>query len=99
MLKPIHWELFGTLSSDLISPRIQIDTVEGAEKAAYNFTASVISAHRMSTYKLTLSELNNELPGLDRLLQHKQGLTKLWHVTKDTAVKRQSNRSSRQSAE
>jgi len=42
-------------------------------KAACNFTACIFSGYRLSTGKLTLPELK-ELPGTDRLLQHKQRL-------------------------
>jgi len=39
------------------------------------------------TRKIALSEINNELPGLDLLLQHIQKLRKLWHETRDPACK------------
>jgi hypothetical protein len=32
-------------------------------------------------------DINNDLPGLDRLLKHKQRVRKLWHETEDTACK------------
>jgi hypothetical protein len=35
------------------------------------------SAYRLSASKVKLSELNTDIPGLDRLLKHKQGLRKL----------------------
>jgi len=59
------WERYRSLASDLIPPRIQIDTVEEEEKAASAFTASVASAYRLSTPRLTLPGLNNEPSGLD----------------------------------
>jgi hypothetical protein len=62
------WKRFRSLASDLTSPRMEIGTAEEAERAACNFAASVASAYRLSTRKITLSELNNELQGLDRLL-------------------------------
>jgi len=43
-------------------------SVEEAGGAASAFTASINSAYRLSTHKLTLSDLNNELSGLDHLL-------------------------------
>jgi hypothetical protein len=81
------WERFRGLVSDLISPRIQIDTADNADRAACNFAASVASAYRLSTRKVILSELNNELPELDRVLQLKRRLRKLWHETRDPACK------------
>jgi Mg/Co/Ni transporter MgtE len=62
------WELFRSLASDLISPTIKIHTADDSEGAAGNFAASVASAYRLSTRKVTLSDLNNELPELYRLL-------------------------------
>jgi hypothetical protein len=74
-------ERFRSLASEFISPRIQIDTVDEAQKAACNIEASIASAYQLSTRKITLSELNNELPKLDILLQLKHRLRKLWHET------------------
>jgi hypothetical protein len=61
----------------LVAPRIQINSGVEADKAVY----------RLATSKVTLSELNNDLPGLDRLLKHKQRLSNLWHDTRDPACK------------
>jgi hypothetical protein len=60
------WERFQNLSSNLISPRLQITSGAEADKAVRDFTAS---AYRLSTSKITLSDINNDLPGLDRLLK------------------------------
>jgi hypothetical protein len=81
------WDRFQSLASDLISPRIEINSGIEADKAARDFTASVASAYRLSTSKVTLLDLNNDLPGLDRLLKHKQRLRKLWQETRDPACK------------
>jgi hypothetical protein len=70
-------EQFQSLASKLSSPRIQINLGEEANKAACNITASIASGHRLSTSKITLLDLNNNLPGLDSLLKHKQRLRKL----------------------
>jgi hypothetical protein len=72
----------------LLSPRVQINSggVE-ADKAARDFTASVASAYRLSTSKHTLSDLNRDLPGLDKLLKYEQRLRKLWHKTWDPVCK------------
>jgi hypothetical protein len=43
------WERFQSLASDLISPRIEINSGEAADKAASDFTASIASAYRPST--------------------------------------------------
>jgi hypothetical protein len=79
-----EWERFRSLSSDLVSLRIQIDA---AERAACNFASSIASAYRLSTRKITLSKLNNELPELDLLLQLKRKLRKLCHKNVDPACK------------
>jgi hypothetical protein len=50
---------------------------------ARDFTASIASAYRLSTRKVTLSDINTDLPGLDRLLKLKRRLRKLWQVTRD----------------
>jgi hypothetical protein len=80
------WERFQSLAYELISPIIQINSGEEADKADRNFTASVASAYRLSTNKHTLSDLNKELPGL-KSLKHKRKLRKLWQVTRDPACK------------
>jgi hypothetical protein len=46
------WKRFQSLTSELISPRIQINSGEEASKAAQNFTASIALAYRLSTKKL-----------------------------------------------
>jgi hypothetical protein len=66
---------------------MQIKNVDEAERAAPNFAVPIASAYRLSTRKITLSELNSELPELDWLLQHKQRLRKYWNETRDTACK------------
>jgi len=65
------WEWFHSLASDLISPRIQINSGEEADKAAHDLTASVTSACRLSTRKLTLLDQNNNLPSLHQLQKQK----------------------------
>jgi hypothetical protein len=40
------WERFQSLVSELISPRIQINTVEEANKSTRNYIASITSAYR-----------------------------------------------------
>jgi hypothetical protein len=70
------WDWFQSLASELISNKIEIKSGVEADKAARNFSASIASAYRLSTSKITLLDLNNDLPGLDRLKQ-KQRLRKL----------------------
>jgi hypothetical protein len=71
-------ERFQSLASELISPRIQINSGREADKAASNFTASIATEYRLSTSKVTLSDLNNnDLPGLESLLKYKRRLRKL----------------------
>jgi hypothetical protein len=68
------WERFQRLASELISPKIEITWELEADKAARDFTASISSVYRLSTSKITPLDLNNNLPGLDQLLKHKQRL-------------------------
>jgi hypothetical protein len=77
------WERFQNLVSTLISPRIEINSGLEADKATLEFTTSIASAYRPSTSKVKLSELNSDIPGLDRLLKHKKRLSKLWQETRD----------------
>jgi hypothetical protein len=65
------WDLFRSLASGLIHRRLQANTVEEGQRAASTFTASVASACRLATHKLTLSNLNNAHSGLDHFLQLK----------------------------
>jgi hypothetical protein len=81
------WERFQNLASDLISPRIQIHMVVDAEHTARKFAVSLASVYRLSLHKITLSELNEELPEVDCLLRLKQRLRKLWQETRDQARK------------
>jgi hypothetical protein len=64
-------ELYQNLASALISPKIE------ADKVARDFTASTASAYRLSTSEVTFPNINSDLPGLNRLLKHKQKLRKL----------------------
>jgi hypothetical protein len=50
------WELFKSLASELISPRIQINSGEEADKVARDFTVCIASVYGLSTSKLTLSD-------------------------------------------
>jgi hypothetical protein len=59
------WEWFQSLVSELIFLRIQINCGEEADKVAYDFTAYITLAYRLSTCKLTLLDLNNDLFDLD----------------------------------
>jgi hypothetical protein len=81
------WERFQSLASDLVSPSIQINSGVAADKVARDFAASIASAYRLSTSKVTLSDLNSDAPALDRLIKHKRRLRKLWHETRDSACK------------
>jgi hypothetical protein len=65
--KSINWEWFQSLASDLIYPRMEVNSEVEADKAVHHFTASVASAYRLSTSKVTLSDLDNDLPGIDRM--------------------------------
>jgi hypothetical protein len=75
------------MPSELISPEIQISSGEEADKATRYFIASIASSYRLLTSKITLFDLNNDLPGLESLLKHKRTLKKLWQVIRDPASK------------
>jgi hypothetical protein len=72
------WEWFQSLVITLISSRIEINSGVEADKAARAFTASIASAYRLSTSKITLTDLDSILPGLNRLLKYKKRMRKLW---------------------
>jgi hypothetical protein len=81
------WERFKSLTSALVSTRIEINSCTEADKAAHGFAASIASAYRLSTKTTTISDRNRCPSGLDRLLKHKQRLRKLWQETQDPACK------------
>jgi hypothetical protein len=70
-----------SLDPELTSPRIQANVGEEADKVAHNFTASISSAYRLSTSRITPPDLNKDQHGLESLLKCKQRLRELWHVT------------------
>jgi hypothetical protein len=102
-LEPVEkftdWERFQSLDFELISPKIEVNSGVETDKAAHDFTASIASAYRLSTSKITVFDINNDLPGLDRLLYHKQRLRKLWQETRDPACKAAVNWARKQSGE
>jgi hypothetical protein len=81
------WDQFQSLASELISPKIEIKSGVEADKVARDFSASIALVYGLSTSKITLLDFNNDLPGLDRLLIHKQRIQKLWQETRDPACK------------
>jgi hypothetical protein len=86
------WDLFRSLTSDLIHPRLQADTVEEVRRAASAFAASVASVYRLATRIIALSGLNNAPSDIDNFLQLKWRLWKLWHETRDPTCKTVLNR-------
>jgi hypothetical protein len=44
-----------------------------ADEAARDFKSSIAPAYRLTTSKVTFSDLNNYIPDLYRQLKHKQG--------------------------
>jgi hypothetical protein len=50
------WERFQSLASDLVSPKIQINSSTDADKAARDFAASIASGYRLSTRNITISD-------------------------------------------
>jgi hypothetical protein len=81
------WEPFQNIASEIITPRVQIQSTEDAEDTARKFTASIASAYRLSTQKVTLSYLKEELPELERQRQLKNKLRKLRQETRDPSCK------------
>jgi hypothetical protein len=71
------WDRFQSLASELISPKVEINAGIEADKVARDFTVFVASVYRLSTSEITLLDINNDLPGLDRLLKYKQRLRQL----------------------
>jgi hypothetical protein len=55
------WERFKRLASELIAPKIQINSEEEANKAAREFTATIALAYKMGTRKITLSDINKDI--------------------------------------
>jgi hypothetical protein len=66
-------ERFQSLASELMSPIIESNSGVEADKAARDFTASTVSVYRLSTSKITLFDVNNDLPGLDRFIKRSRG--------------------------
>jgi hypothetical protein len=85
------WERFQNLAANLILPRVEINSVVEADKAALDLTASIASAYRLSTSKVKLPELYSHIPGLVRQLKHKKRLRKLWQETMDPMCKQAFN--------
>jgi hypothetical protein len=62
---------------DRFHPESKLTRGVEADKVARYFTASVTSAYKLATSKVTLPDENNDFPGLDRVLKHKRRLRKL----------------------
>jgi hypothetical protein len=87
-----YWSGFKALPQNKFLLESKLTRGVEADKAARDFTAFNASACRLSTGKVTLSDIHNDLPWLDRLLKHKQKLRKLWQETRDPACKAAVNR-------
>jgi hypothetical protein len=81
-----NWEMLQSLASEIISPRIQFNSGVEADTAAHDFLAITASACKLLTNKTTLSDLNNDLLGLESLLKHKRRSRKLWQVVQQLTV-------------
>jgi hypothetical protein len=68
-----------------MSTRIEITMGIEYDKVARDFTASIASAYRLATSKVTLLDINNYILGLVLLLKHKRRLRKLFQETRDPA--------------
>jgi hypothetical protein len=64
-----------------------MNSVVEVDKAVLNFTAPIASKYRLYVNKGILSSLNNNIPGSDLLLKHKQRIRELWQGTKDSTCK------------
>jgi hypothetical protein len=80
-LKNSDWEQFQSLTSELSSPRIQVNSGVEADKVAHDFTACIASAYRLVTSKVTLSDI----------LKQKRRLRKFLQETRDPACKTEVN--------
>jgi hypothetical protein len=60
---------------------------EEVSKVAHDFTAMIASVYILSTNKVTLLDLNGDLPGLYCLLKHKQKLRRLWQEARELVCK------------
>jgi hypothetical protein len=73
--EPVEKFRLGTVSK---SPRIEVNSEEEADKAARNFTASLASAFRLSSCKVTLLDMkNHDLPGFHLMIKHEKTLRNL----------------------
>jgi hypothetical protein len=75
--KLIDWKQFKNIASELISPRLEINTGIQVDKVARDFTASIASTYRLLTRNVTLSDVNTDPPGLDRLSKLKKETEKI----------------------
>jgi hypothetical protein len=86
--KLIDWEMFQSLVSELISPDIQIQSSNEADKTARVFAVSRASAYRIPSRKESIIlGRKYEIPGLDYLLKYEGKVRKLWQQTRDPARK------------
>jgi hypothetical protein len=81
-----EWEQFESLVSESISPRIQINFGDEADKADCDFTAFISSVYTLPTCRL-LSRTLIRIHLVWSLLNHKRRLRKMWQVTQDPACK------------
>jgi hypothetical protein len=62
------WEWFYSPASDLISPRVEINSEEEVDEVTRDFTVSIALAYKLSTSKVSLLDINNhDLPGLESI--------------------------------
>jgi hypothetical protein len=80
-----NWERSQSLVSNKISPRIEVNYGIEADKVVHIFTASVASAFGLPISRVTLSDLNNDLPGIDRLLDCERWVDARVHAVFETA--------------
>jgi hypothetical protein len=83
------WDQFQSLASELIRPRIEINSEVEADKVGRDSTASIASAYKLATSKVTVSDINNDIPGLDRILNYKPRQKKIGRKLGIQRIKRQ----------
>jgi hypothetical protein len=79
------WEGFQNTTSNLVPRRIKMNAGIEADKAARNSATAIASAYSLSINEVMLLNRNNNIPGLDRSLKHKQRLRRLPYESRDSA--------------
>jgi hypothetical protein len=79
-----------------VSDVIVFDILDSDHLPIVFYILDHVKFRNLSTSKVTLSDINNDIPELDRLLKHKENLRKLWQETRDLACKAAVNRATKE---